>query len=398
MSLQGKHIVVGVGGGIAAYKALLLVRELGRRGAELRVVLTKNALRFVGASSFGGLTGQPPVVDLFDSSYPGEVHVELSAWADAMVLAPATANLLARAAAGQADDAVLATLSCCRCPVLFAPAMHERMWQQPATQRNVAQLERDGHTRVGPVSGALASGELGMGRMAEPEAIADALEALLGQAQDLAGVHVLLSAGPTVEDLDPVRFISNRSTGRMGFALAAEAAARGARVTLVKGPTSLTPPAGVEVIEVRSALDMQAAIQRALPTVDVLVMTAAVADYRPKQRVAHKLKKDPGSDAGLTVELVRNPDILAELGKARTGKRPVLVGFAMETENVRANAEKKLHEKRVDLVVGNEASVGFGGDDNQAVLVTHAGATELPAMPKRTLARHILDAAKALLG
>jgi phosphopantothenoylcysteine decarboxylase/phosphopantothenate--cysteine ligase len=397
MTLAGKHIVVGVGGGIAAYKSLLLVRELGRRGAELRVVLTKNALRFVGASSFAGLTGKPPVVDLFDPSYPGEVHVELSAWADALVIAPATANLLARAAHGQADDAVLATLSCCRCPVLFAPAMHERMWSQPATQRNMTQLERDGHVRVGPVTGALASGEVGMGRMAEPEAIADVLEALLAQAHDLAGLHVLVSAGPTVEDLDPVRFISNRSTGRMGFAIAAEALARGARVTLVKGPTALAPPAGAQVVEVRSALDMQAAIQHALPSVDVLVMTAAVADYRPRQLASSKLKKNPGDDSGMVVELVRNPDILAELGKTRTGKRPVLVGFAMETEDVRANAEKKLHHKRVDLVVGNEASVGFGGDDNQALLVSHTGVRELPAMSKRKLAGHILDAARALL-
>lgn len=396
MGLDAKHIVVGVGGGIAAYKALLLVRELGRRGAEVRVVLTRSALRFVGASSFGGLTGRAPVVDLFDPGQPGEVHVELSAWADAMVLAPATANLMARAAAGQADDAVLATLSCCRCPVLFAPAMHERMWQQPATQRNVAQLERDGRSRIGPVSGALASGDVGMGRMAEPEAIADALEALLAQARDLEGRHVLISAGPTVEDLDPVRFLSNRSSGRMGFALAAEALSRGARVTLVKGPTSLPPPAGAQVVEVRSALEMQAAIQGALPGVDVVVMTAAVADYRPATAAQSKLKKDPNSDAGLTLELVRNPDILAELGAARAGTRPVLVGFAMETENVRANAERKLRGKRVDLVVGNHAQVGFGGDDNQAVLVSRDGATELAPMSKRALAAHIFDAVKAL--
>jgi phosphopantothenoylcysteine decarboxylase/phosphopantothenate--cysteine ligase len=383
-----------VGGGIAAFKAVVLVRELQRRGADVRVVLTPSALNFIGAATFTGLTGKPAVTDLWDPSYPGEVHVELGSDADAIVVAPATANLLARAASGMADDAVLATLSCAGCPVLFAPAMHENMWLAAATQRNARQLEQDGALLVGPVAGALASGEQGMGRMAEPEAIADAVERALAPRSDLAGKRVLISAGPTLEDIDPVRYISNRSSGRMGFALAATALERGASVTVVCGPTGVKPPAGLELVAVRSAREMHAAIMSRSATADVVVMTAAVADYRPAEAATEKIKK---SQDRMTIELVKNPDILAELGAARKGKKPVLIGFAMETNDLARHARKKLVGKHCDLVVANEAAVGFGGDDNQAILVGHDGDTPLPAMSKTDLAHQIWDRAKALL-
>jgi phosphopantothenoylcysteine decarboxylase/phosphopantothenate--cysteine ligase len=398
--LAGKHVVVGVGGGIAAFKAVVLVRELQRRGAEVRVAMTQSATRFVGPVTFTGLTGRPPVVDLFDPSYAGEVHVELAAWADAMVVAPATANLLARAATGMADDAVLATVSCASCPLLFAPAMHENMWLSPATQRNARRLEDDGARLVGPVAGLLANGESGMGRMAEPEVIADALQAVLERdrppRRDLDGKTVLVSAGPTVEDIDPVRYIANRSSGRMGFALVQAALDRGARVVLVSGPTQVKPPAGAELVAVRSALEMQDAIEAALPRIDAVVMNAAVADYRPKQAAKSKLKKQPGQSE-MTIELVRNPDILAALGAQRKGKRPVLVGFAMETDDVVAYGKKKLADKRCDLIVANEAAVAFGGDDTQATLISADGEEALPPMAKLELADHVWDRVVKLL-
>lgn len=387
-AVSARRIVVGIGGGIAAFKAVQLVRELGRRGAEVSVVLTRSATHFVGKTTFAGLTGRPAVDDLWDPSYAGEVHVELGEWADAMVVAPATMNLLGRAAAGLADDAVLATIACARGPVLFAPAMHHRMWGQASTRRSVELLRAAGHRFVGPVEGPLASGEVGMGRMSEPEAIADALFAMLDVERDLAGLRLLVTAGPTVEDLDPVRFLGNRSTGKMGFAIVERAVARGATVSLVTGPVSLASPAGAEVVRVRSALEMQAEVGRRVPTSDAVVMSAAVADYRPAQFSAEKMKK-AGED--LSIALVRNPDILAELGAARRGDRPLLVGFAVETTDVVRYAQDKLEKKKVDLIVANEAKVGFGGDDNQATLVAHGSVKPLPAMRKLDLADRILD-------
>ena len=388
MTLREKQIVVGVGGGIAAFKAVELVRELMRRGARVRVAMTESATKFVGPVTFTGLTGAPPVVDIWDPSYAGEVHVELGAWAHALVIAPATANLLARAAAGLSDDAVLATLRCCEAPLVLAPAMHHRMWRSPPTQRAIAQLAADGATLVGPVEGPLASGESGMGRMSEPSAIADAVCARLGGASaDLAGQHVLVSAGPTVEDLDPVRYLSNRSSGRMGYAIAERALARGARVTLVSGPVSIAPPAGCELVAIRSAVELQRAIAERIDQVDAIVQTAAVADYRPLTRQAQKIKK---SDR-LTIELVKNPDILAELGAARSGPRPVLVGFKLETENLLGYAREMLIKKRLDLVVANHAADGLGGDDNVATLVDADGDEALGSLSKRALADRIWD-------
>jgi len=391
MPLAGKQIVVGVGGGIAAFKAATLVRELGRRGAQVRVAMTHAATRFVGPTTFTGLTGSPVLVDLFEASLTGEAHVSLGAFADAMVIAPATMNLLARAAAGMADDAVLATAACARGPLFFAPAMHTRMWLRSATQRNIAALLGDGARILGPAEGALASGESGLGRMWEAEEIAEALSDALGASQDLAGVRLLVSAGPTLEDLDDVRFLGNRSSGKMGYAVAERAARRGANVTLVSGPTNLPAPAAVERVEVRSALEMRDALMARIAHTDALVMAAAVADYRPAERAAGKLKKTPGPRR---LELVRNPDILAELGAARVVGGPLLVGFAVESEALVTRARGKLEAKHLDLIVANHAQVGFGGDDNQATLINAESEIELPRSSKGELADRILDAVR----
>jgi phosphopantothenoylcysteine decarboxylase/phosphopantothenate--cysteine ligase len=393
MTLSGKRIIVGVGGGIAAFKAVMLVRELIARGAELRVVMTKSAARFVGPVTFTGITGRAPVIDLWDPSYAGEVHVELSAWADALVVAPATANLLARAASGMADDALLATLSCMDAPVLFAPAMHQRMWKAGGTERAVALLAKDGAAFVGPVHGKLASGEQGMGRMSEPLEIADALEQLLTKGRDLAGIKLLVSAGPTQEAIDPVRFLSNRSSGQMGYAIAERAVTRGAEVTLVSGPVNLSAPRGVKLVNVQSALEMHGAIMPVYERLDAIVMSAAVADYRPAHSAEQKLKKQ---DA-LTIDLIKNPDILAELGAARSGKKPALIGFALETQNLLTYARDKLSKKKVDLIVANHAQDGLGGATNVATLVEPAGDTPLGTLSKRALADRILDKVKALV-
>lgn len=385
MSLQDKKIVVLMGGGIAAFKAVQVVRELGRRGAQVRVAMTPSATRFVGPVTLTGLTGRPPVLDLWDPSYAGEVHVELSSWADAMVVAPATQNLMARAAQGMADDAVLATIACHGGPLLYAPAMHTRMWQSAATQRVVETLRGDGAQFVGPESGPLASGDDGPGRMSEADAIVDALASMLSP-QDLAGRKLLVSAGPTHEDLDPVRFLGNRSTGRMGYAIAAAAARRGAETTLVSGPVSLQTPAGVGRVDVRSARDMHREVTQRASDVDAIVMTAAVADYRPANADAHKLKKRAGP---LSLELVRNPDILAELGASRSSDSPVLVGFALETQDVERYARDKLTRKKVDLIVANAAADGFGGDTNVATLVSPTGSEALGTLAKTELADRI---------
>jgi phosphopantothenoylcysteine decarboxylase/phosphopantothenate--cysteine ligase len=398
MSLRDKNILVCVSGGIAAFKVVELVRELQRRGAKLRVAMTASATRFVGPMTFTGLTGQKTVTDLWDPNYPGEIHVELADKAELIVVAPATAHLMARVASGQADDVVTATLLCSDSTVVMAPAMHERMWRSASTQRNVARLAQDGVHFVGPTSGALANGRIGMGRMVEPKVIADEVELVASRATDLRDKTILISAGPTLEDLDPVRFISNRSSGRMGYAIASAARARGASVILVTGPTQIPRPPSVEVIDVRSALEMKQAIDGALPRADAVIMTAAVADYRPAHQQHNKIKK---SGDTLTIELVKNPDILADLGRARAERRtrkPVLVGFAMETHDVVAYGRKKLVDKQVDLIVANEAAVGFGRDDNQGTLISHDEELALPPMSKVELAHRILDRVLALFG
>jgi len=393
MSLQGKRIVVGLGGGIAAFKAVQLVRELMRRGAEVRVVMTEAATHFVGPITFAGLTGKPPVTDLWAEDYAGEVHVELGEWADAVVIAPATMNLMARAAGGLANDAVLATLACAQGEVFFAPAMHHRMWSHPAMQSNLRTLSDRGAVILGPVTGPLANGEIGEGRMMEPEDIADEVESRLGHADDLSGSRILITAGPTHEDLDPVRFLGNRSSGRMGYAIASQALRRGAEVTIVSGPVHLPDPATAEVVRVRSASEMHEAVMSRFDQFDVVIMAAAVADYRPDRRKAQKIKKG----GSLKLDLVRNPDILADVGAKRAKRPSVLVGFALETEHLEEAARNKLEQKGADLIVANEASAGLGGDTNRATLVDAASAMALPEMSKRALADQILDRVRALL-
>jgi len=392
MYLEGKRIVVGLGGGIAAFKAVQLVRELMRRGAEVRVVMTEAATRFVGPITFSGLTGKPTVTDLWAEDYAGEVHVELGDWADAIVIAPATMNLLARAASGQANDAVLATLACARGDVFFAPAMHQRMWSHPATQSNVRALIDRGATVLGPVTGPLANGEIGEGRMVEPEDLVEAIESQLAHADDLSGTRILVTAGPTHEDLDPVRFLGNRSSGKMGYAIATQALRRGAEVTIVSGPVHLPVPLDAEVVHVRSAKDMYESVMSRFDRFDVVIMAAAVADYRPEQRAEHKIKKG----GSLKLALVRNPDILADVGAKRVGQPSVLVGFALETENLEKAAREKLQRKAADLIVANQASAGLGGESNRATLVDASSATALPEMSKRALADQILDRVRAL--
>ncbi|NNE19077.1 MAG: bifunctional phosphopantothenoylcysteine decarboxylase/phosphopantothenate--cysteine ligase CoaBC [Myxococcales bacterium] len=393
MSLQGKRIVVGLGGGIAAFKAVQLVRELMRRGAEVRVVMTEAATRFVGPITFAGLTGKPAVTDLWAEDYAGEVHVELGEWADAVVIAPATMNLMARATGGQANDALLATLACARGDVFFVPSMHQRMWLHPATRSNVRALTERGAVMLGPVTGPLANGEIGEGRMLEPDDIADAVESYLTHSDDLVGVRVLITAGPTHEDLDPVRFLGNRSSGRMGYAIAARALQRGAEVTLVSGPVELSVPAGADVVSVRSAQQMYEAVMSRFDRFDVAIMAAAVADYRPVQRAAQKIKKG----GSMTLKLVRNPDILADVGAKRVQQPSVLVGFALETENLEQAARVKLEQKAADLIIANEASIGLGGESNRATLVDATSASPLPEMSKRALADQILDRVRTLL-
>lgn len=393
--LSGRRVTLGVCGSIAAYKAVHVTRLLIKEGAEVQAVLTASAERFVGAATFAGLTGRPALTTMWDPAIGGELHVDLAAKSDLLLIVPATADMIARLADGRADDLVTATALCARCPVLVAPAMHPAMWSHPATERNVARLEQDGRVhRIGPVEGEVASGEMGFGRMAEPEHILAAAASLVCT-QDLAGRHVVVTAGPTVEDLDPVRFVSNRSSGKMGFAIAERAVARGAKVTLVTGPVAVPIPYGVQLVEVRSAVAMRGAVWQALGPdlgrADALVMTAAVGDYRPAEAHAAKLKREAKR---MTLELVQNPDILAEIGAARRTYHPILVGFAVETdsdEQVIARARAKLEKKRVDLVVANQASDSFGRDDNRATLVAPDNVDSLGRLAKTDLADQILD-------
>ncbi len=390
-------------GSVAAYKAAMVARALIGAGARVVPLMTRGARRFIGAATLSGLTGEPARWDMFREV--GEPHVDLARTSDLVALVPATADLLARLAHGRADDLVAATVLCARCPVVFAPAMHPQMWGHPITQANVERLRSlPNWHMLGPVWGEVASGERGMGRMLEPESIAAEIERVLRDAEsraerasgaDLSGRHVVVSAGPTVEDLDPVRCLTNRSSGKMGFALARAAAARGARVTLVAGPVALSTPAGVARVDVRSALDMQAALNGALGAgqraADALIMCAAVSDYRPATKSPTKLVRQ---NATTTLELAPNPDILAQIGAARSGQQPVLIGFAVETESGErfvGRARAKLASKRVDAIVANRASDALGGDDTRAVLISDEPERELGPGSKLQVADAILD-------
>jgi phosphopantothenoylcysteine decarboxylase/phosphopantothenate--cysteine ligase len=399
-----RRVALCLTGGIAAYKAVVVARLLVQRGVEVQPIMTTSAARFVGKVTLSGICGRGVLDDMWDPKFAGEAHVGVADGSDVIAIVPATADVIARMAEGRADDLVGALALVARSPIVVAPAMHPRMWSHPATRRNVERLRADGRTIfVGPVDGAVASGDVGMGRMAEPDAIADAIGAALeggvARKKDLAGKHVVVTAGPTIEDLDPVRFLGNRSTGKMGFSVASAAASRGARVTLIAGPVQLQTPLGVDRVDVRSALDMQAAIDRALGSsldrADALIMAAAVADHRPAQVSPTKTKKGAGDR--VTIELVRNPDLLGEIGARRTGKRPVLVGFAVETDDLVGYAKKKLAQKKVDLVVANLAAHGFGGDDDRVVIVSSSSEISIEGS-KRVIADALLDRVRELLG
>jgi phosphopantothenoylcysteine decarboxylase/phosphopantothenate--cysteine ligase len=394
-TLAGKTIVLGVTGSIAAYKAAILARLFVKEGARVEVVLTERAKAFVGTATFAGISSRPASHDMFDPRSAGETHVSLTARADLVVIAPATADVLARLVQGRADDLLTATALCARSPVVVAPAMHPAMWGHPATQRNVAQLKADGRVNfVGPEHGEVASGEQGRGRMSEPETILATVRRLLTK-PDLLGRHVVVTAGPTVEDVDPVRFITNRSSGKMGYAIAERAAQRGAKVTLVSGPVHLAAPAGVDLVRIRSALEMQRALDEALGAdlsqADALIMSAAVADYRLAEVATTKLKRQRET---LTLDLVKNPDLLAELGSRRSQLTPILVGFAVETAEDQALIElarEKLRKKRVDVVVANHAAESLGRDDNRVWLVSETEAQLVATAPKTVVAEAILD-------
>ena len=392
--LTGKKIVVGVTGGIAAYKACELVSRLKKRGAQVRVVLTEHACQFVQPLTFETLSGNPAYTDSFDRKYEIE-HVALAKWADLLLIAPATANCMAKMACGIADDLLSTTCLAVRCPVLIAPAMNSAMWRNPATQANLALLRSRGLRFVGPEAGHLACGDDDVGRMSEPEQIVEAVEAILNPLRDLQGLNVLVTAGPTVERIDPVRYITNRSTGKMGYALAEAARDRGANVTLISGPTKLTAPEGVEFVQIESSAQLCAAVLERGGKADVVVQAAAPADFRPKHVAERKIKKTGES---MTLELEATTDIAAELGR-RKQPGQILVAFAAETNDVMDNARGKLIKKNADMVVANDVSrsdAGFGVDTNVITLITASDVRALEKMSKRAAADAILSRVREL--
>lgn len=394
---QGKQVVLGVCGGIAAYKAVELLRLLVRGGADVQVVMTASAREFVAPLTFQTLSGNPVHCELFNLIQEREIgHIALADRADLFIIAPATANLVGKVAGGIADDLLTTTIMATKAPVLFVPAMNVNMWENPLYQGNQTKLAALGYHFMSPVCGDLACGWQGQGKLPEPAAIYDYAADLVGS-RELAGKTVLVTAGPTREELDPVRYLSNHSSGKMGYALAREARNRGARVVLVSGPVELPVPQKVEVVPVTTALEMHAAVMAWRDSADVIIKAAAVADYRPAERSAGKLKK--GSEAELSIGLARNPDILAELGAA--AGRAVLVGFAAETGNLIEHARAKLAAKQVDLLVANDVTAsgaGFGSDTNVVCLLDrHGFVEELPCLAKETVAARILDRVQTLL-
>jgi phosphopantothenoylcysteine decarboxylase/phosphopantothenate--cysteine ligase len=392
--LDGKTIVVGVSGGIAAYKAAELVRLLTAAGARVRVMMTDHARQFITPLTLQTLAGEPVSTDTFDLTQESEIgHIRLADTADAIVIAPATANVIAKLAVGLADDLLTTVLLATRAPVLIAPSMNVHMYENPLLQANLAKLRELGRRIVEPGSGFLACGYEGAGRLAEPADIVAEVERAVA-APDLAGERVLVSAGPTREAIDPVRFVSNRSSGKMGYALAAAAWRRGAEVTLVSGPAALAPPYGVRAINVVSGEEMRRAIAAEIGRTTVLLMAAAVADYRPRQAAARKLKKD---EAERVIELERTADILRELAPRKGGR--LFVGFAAETDDVARHAAQKRHDKGLDLIVANDVSradAGFEVDTNTVLLIDAAGTQEVPLASKDEVADRVLDRIVAL--
>ena len=395
-ALMNRKVLLIVGGGIAAYKALELVRLLKKAGCEVQAILTQSAAEFVTPLSLAALTGNPVRMGLF---HPDEEtamgHIELSRWADLVVVAPATAGLIAKAANGMADDLASTTLLATDKKTLLAPAMNVRMWLHPAVQTNVARLKGfdgfHGMAVVGPDEGEMACGEFGPGRMAEPAAILSAIEGLLAgpDGRKLAGRKAVVTAGPTFEPIDPVRGLTNRSSGKQGYAIAAAMAARGAEVTLVSGPTGLPVPVGVTRIDVETAMQMKAATEAALPA-DIAVLSAAVADWRVDTVAGGKIKKAPGGPP--TLALIENPDILAGIAKPGPKRPKLVIGFAAETTDLEANARSKLSRKGCDWIVGNDVSADvFGADGNTVLLVTKAGADAWPRLSKVEVADRLAD-------
>jgi len=400
--LEGQKLLLCVGGGIAAYKSLELVRRLRDAGAQVQVAMTAGAQQFVTPLSFQALSGQPTRTTLWDSAAEQAMgHIELARWADRIVVAPATADLLARLANGHADDLVTTLCLATTAPLTVCPAMNHRMWLHPATQANIGLLRERGAQVIGPEDGPLAEGESGPGRLTEPNAIVAALAALAGlhapapveppASSELKGLRVLISAGPTYEDIDPVRYVGNRSSGKMGYALAAAAARLGAQVVLVSGPVQLATPAGVQRVDVRSAAQMREAVLGALPA-DIYIGAAAVSDYTPRQVAPQKLKKTADTQS-LTLELVRTPDILAEVA-TQTNALKLVVGFAAETHDVEKYARGKLVDKRLDLVIANQVGISTGGfesDENAATAYWQGGEQVFPGTSKAVLAEQLLS-------
>ncbi len=392
--LADKTIVLGITGGIAAYKAADIASKLTQAGATVEVVMTEAATKFITPLTLRNITGRPVVTDMFEpaSEYSVE-HIALAEVANAVVIAPATANTIAKLACGIADNMLTSMVLATKAPVILAPAMNDNMLHNPITQENLAKLKARGFTIVDPVHGRLASGKMGWGRLAETETIITTIQRVVGRDGDLAGKRIVVTAGGTQEPIDPVRHISNRSSGKMGYALAEAARDRGAEVKLITAPTPLPAPAGIEITPVRTAAEMKMAVSEAVAHADALLMAAAVADYQPKDTAKKKIKKDSPS---LTLELVRTPDILAEV----TGKL-VKVGFAAESEDLVTNARNKLKQKGLDLIVANDitdAHSGFGTDTNKVTIIDRKGnVDELPLLTKREVAERILDRVIQLL-
>ena len=394
-----KTVLIGVTGCVAIYKSCEIVRGLQKAGIRVKVVMTQHSTEFIQPALFRALTREPVAVGLFDDA-PGDPihHISLAKEADLFLIAPCTANVMGKIAHGIADDLLTTTAMATPAPLVIAPAMNVNMYESAANQANMKVLRERGVTFIDSESGYLACGDTGKGRLADPEAIVAKTLELLGMQQDLKGKRVLITTGPTVEPIDPVRFISNPSSGKTGFALAEAAQERGAEVVLVSGPVSLADLAGVEVVRVKTALQMFEAVDERFDMADISIFAAAVSDYRPAHPASSKLKKGSADDALSTIELIENPDILASMG-ARKRPGQVVIGFAAETEDVEDNARKKLVRKNADIIVGNLASEGraFGVDENEIVLVDAKGAQSAGPAPKRALADIILDRAAALM-
>lgn len=391
-NLSGKTVLLGITGGIAAYKMANVASALRKTGAEVHCILTQNATQFITPLTFETLTNNRCIVDTFDRNFQYDVaHVSLAKKADVILIAPATANVIAKLAHGLADDMLTTTVLASRCPKLIAPAMNTAMLESPATQENLATLRRYGFTVIEPATGMLACKDVGSGKLPEPEVLLDAIAMELAREKTLSGVHVTVTAGPTQEALDPVRYLTNHSSGRMGYAIAWEAALRGAEVTLISGPTALQPPMGVTLRPVTSAQDMLEAVQAALPGTDILIKAAAVADYRPATVSQHKMKKGDGE---LSIPLSRTEDILRWVAEHR---HPGLFvcGFSMETRDLIENSRAKLEKKHLDMIAANSLNTegaGFGVPTNVVTLLTPDGAEQLPLLGKDEVAARLLDA------